>query len=77
MEAAGAGYVVQPDDVHALRDAILSVKSNGAAVALGASARRYAERTLLPATALAEYDSFFEVALNGSSPGPVPALAAR
>jgi colanic acid biosynthesis glycosyl transferase WcaI len=77
MEAAGAGYVVPPDDAHALREAILSVRSNGAGVALGASARRYAERTLGPATALAEYDSFFEVALNGHRPTPVPALASR
>jgi colanic acid biosynthesis glycosyl transferase WcaI len=77
IEAAGAGYVVPPDDAHALRDAILSVKSNGAGVGLGASARRYAERTLLPARALAEYDSFFEVALNGQRSAPVPALASR
>jgi colanic acid biosynthesis glycosyl transferase WcaI len=77
IEAAGAGYVVPPDQPNALRDAILSVKSNGAGIRLGASARRYAETTLLPATALADYDSFFEVALNGNRPAPVPALASR
>jgi colanic acid biosynthesis glycosyl transferase WcaI len=75
MEAAGAGYVVPPDNPHALRDAILAVKSSPDG--LGSSAKRYAERTLLPATALAEYDAFFDVALNGSRPDPVPALASR
>jgi colanic acid biosynthesis glycosyl transferase WcaI len=77
IQAAGAGYVVPPDDPHALREAILAVRSDGVAVKLGSSARRYAERTLVPAIALAEYDSFFEVALNGSRPAPVPALATR
>ena len=77
MDAAGAGFVVPPDNPHALRDAILKVRSNGVAAHLGSSARRYAERTLVPAIALAEYDSFFEVALNGSRPAPVPALAAK
>ena len=77
VEAAGAGYVVPPDDAHALREAILAVRSDGVAVKLGSSARRYAERTLVSATALAEYDSFLEVVLNGSRPAPVSALAAR
>jgi glycosyltransferase involved in cell wall biosynthesis len=75
MEAAGAGYVVPPDNPRALCDAILAVKSSPDG--LGASAKRYAERTLLPATALAEYDSFFEVALNGHRSAPAPALASR
>ena len=77
IEAAGAGFVVPPDDPDALREAILAVRSDGVGVRLGSSARRYAERTLVPAIALAEYDSFFEVALNGSRPEAVPALAAR
>jgi putative colanic acid biosynthesis glycosyltransferase WcaI len=76
IDAAGAGFVVPPDDPQALREAILAVKSDGVGVRLGSSARRYAEQTLVPAIALAEYDSFFEV-LNGSRPEPVPALAAR
>jgi glycosyltransferase involved in cell wall biosynthesis len=66
--AAGAGYVVPPDDPEAFRDVILAVKDQAGADELGASARRYAETTLAPQSALAEYDAFLEFARNGGRP---------
>jgi colanic acid biosynthesis glycosyl transferase WcaI len=65
IAASGAGYVVPPDDPLALRDAIIAVRDHATARELGASARRYAEATLTPASALAEYDRFLEIARNG------------
>jgi colanic acid biosynthesis glycosyl transferase WcaI len=65
IAASGAGYVVPPDDPRALRDAIIAVRDHTTARELGASARRYAEATLTPASALAGYDRFLQIARNG------------
>jgi hypothetical protein len=67
---------VPPDNPHALRDAIHIMRRNGVAAHFGSSPRRYVERTLVASAALGEYDAFFDAALNGSRPAPVPALAA-
>jgi colanic acid biosynthesis glycosyl transferase WcaI len=76
ISAAGAGYVVPPDDPEAFRDAILGLKNSSKGTELGARGRRYAERMLFPAVALAEYDRFLDVVLqtrrNGS---PIPPAA--
>jgi colanic acid biosynthesis glycosyl transferase WcaI len=66
IEAAEAGYVVPPDDPHALRDAILAVKDGSSAKELGASGRRYAENVLFPEIVLAEYEQFLEVIIGTS-----------
>jgi colanic acid biosynthesis glycosyl transferase WcaI len=77
IEAAGAGYVVPPDDPAALRDAILRLAEGSRAAELGASGRRYAETTLSPATALADYDRFLDVVLQTDRRAQLAVPAAR
>jgi colanic acid biosynthesis glycosyl transferase WcaI len=73
IEAAGAGLVVPPDDPERLRDAILAVETDPASAgALGASGRRYAEQVLFPDVALADYDRFLELVVEGGRRRPLP-----
>jgi glycosyltransferase involved in cell wall biosynthesis len=77
IDAAGAGYVVPPDDPDGFRDAILALKRRSEAAELGARGRRYAERVLSPSAALADYDRFLDVVLQTRRPRPPAANAAR
>jgi glycosyltransferase involved in cell wall biosynthesis len=77
INAAGAGYVVPPDDPDGFRDAILALKRRSEAAELGARGRRYAERVLSPSAALADYDRFLDVVLQTRRPRPPAANAAR
>jgi putative colanic acid biosynthesis glycosyltransferase WcaI len=73
IDAAGAGLVVPPDDPQRLREAILAVKADPAAVGeLGACGRRYAERVLFPEVVLADYDRFLEVVADAGRGGALP-----
>jgi colanic acid biosynthesis glycosyl transferase WcaI len=76
IEAAQAGVLVPPDDPKTLRDAIVALRESSAVVELGANAREYAERVLFPQNALAEYERFLEIALNGNVSGRVAAQTA-
>jgi glycosyltransferase involved in cell wall biosynthesis len=73
IDAAGAGFVVPPDDPERLHDAILAVRADSAAAAeLGASGRRYAERVLFPDVALADYDRFLELVVENGKRATSP-----
>jgi colanic acid biosynthesis glycosyl transferase WcaI len=76
IEAAQAGYVVPPDDPHALRDAILVLKDGSSAKELGTSGRRYAEHVLFPEVVLAEYERFLEVVIGTGRSASVETAAA-
>jgi glycosyltransferase involved in cell wall biosynthesis len=76
VEAAGAGYVVGPDDPTAFRDAILALRADpGGAASMGERAKHYAERHLSPETILARYERFVEE-IAASEPPRRRALAA-
>lgn len=61
ITAAGAGYVVPPDDPRAFREAILALRGNRPRAAVqGEAAKRYAVSHLSSAAVLAEYDRFVQ-----------------
>jgi colanic acid biosynthesis glycosyl transferase WcaI len=76
IEAAGAGYVVPPDEPARLRDAILVLKESPATAEFGARGRRYAERVLFPGAALAEYERFVDIVLQTRDRPPLAAPTA-
>jgi colanic acid biosynthesis glycosyl transferase WcaI len=75
IDAAGAGYVVPPENPTALREAILAVKG-GSGEELGASGRRYAEHVLFPEVVLAEYERFLEGLISTSRSASAEAATA-
>jgi glycosyltransferase involved in cell wall biosynthesis len=76
IDAAGAGYVVPPDEPARLRDAILALKESPATAEFGARGRRYAERVLFPNAALAEYERFVDIVLRARHRPPLAASTA-
>jgi glycosyltransferase involved in cell wall biosynthesis len=61
IAAAGAGFVVPPDDPRALRDTLLALRDDESrAAALGKTAERYAATHLSSAVVLEEYERYVE-----------------
>lgn len=77
IDAAGAGFVVPPEDPERLRDVILALKADPeVAATLGANGRRYSEQVLFPSVVLGDYDRFLELVVKRSRDrAPTPPAA--